>query len=78
MKNSDLRLDDNVIWAYRHHLNHKSITIIVKRGRFLRQVKHRRPYYGEPMAYVWFEGNKNPSKVPLWELEKEERSKDEI
>ena len=72
MKNADLQLDDRVIWAYRHYLNSKSATMIVKHGRFLRQVKHRRPHYGEPMAWVWFDGNKHPSKVPLWELEKEE------
>lgn len=71
MKNSDLGLDDRVIWCYRHHLNAKSVTLIIKHGRFLRQVAHRRPYYGEPMALVWFDGNKHPSRVPLWELEKE-------
>lgn len=72
MKNAGLQLDDRVIWAYRHHLNSKSVTMIVKHGRCLRQVKHRRPYYDEPMAWVWFDDNKHPSKVPLWKLEKEE------
>lgn len=71
MKNSDLELDDRVIWCYKHHLNAKSVTLIIKHGRFLRQIAHRRPYYGGPMAWVWFDGNKHPSRVPLWELEKE-------
>lgn len=63
-----LKSGDRIIWAYRHHLNNRSTTIIIKHGYYIGKRKHTSRYKGFQMAYVQFDGNKRKSCVPLWEL----------
>ena len=66
-----LKSGDIVTWSYRHHLNKKSSFINTKTGVFLRSIPSRsKPdEWWFPMCLVHFEGNKNPSKVKIEELE---------
>lgn len=68
----ELKSGDRVIWAYRHHLNARSTTIIIKHGYYMGKRKHTYRYSGVQMAYVQFDGNKHKSCVPLSQLEMEE------
>jgi len=60
---SDLfKIGDRASWTYRHYLNHKSSTLITKRGTILRFTKNR------TIAVIKFDKNKYPSRVLLDEL----------
>ena len=63
------REDQRVRWTYTHHMG-RSHTPITKRGVFIRLIDHPlgRGYRGKQMALVLFDGNKNPSRIPLMEL----------
>lgn len=68
-----LKPGNRVIWAYRHHLNAQSTTMIIKHGYYIGKRKHTYRFKGPAqMAYVQFDGNKHKSCVPLWQLEMEE------
>lgn len=67
----ELKSGDRIIWAYHHHLNARSTTMIIKHGYYIGKRKHTYRYKGEQMAYVQFDGNKRKSCVPLWQLEME-------
>ncbi len=57
---------DLVQWSYTHNLNKNSSIRITKVGVFIRNVCHE-VGAGQDVV-VHFNGNKNPSKVPLKEL----------
>jgi len=60
---------DKVLWQYDHWVG-RGYTSITKKGKFIREVvsKKRSPSYCHSFVkycMVHFEGNKNPSKVPI-------------
>ena len=63
---------DRVIWHYRDGCVPKSKVGIYK-GTVRHTVKHWGQCGAVQMAWVHFEGNKNPVKVPLKDLVKEEK-----
>lgn len=64
------KVGDRIKWQYNHHLNSKSYFVNVKTGVFIRIIKHREHWKHHccDIAVVKFDGNKNPSRVPLDEL----------
>ena len=68
---------DRIMWLYKHHLNSKSVTIRVKHGTYIRGITIQRRDGGmswpeTKYAYVHFDGNKNPSRVLIRELKKDD------
>lgn len=57
-------IGDRASWTYRHWLNHKSSTLITKRGTILRLVNKG----NKKIAVIKFDKNKYPSRVPIDEL----------
>ncbi len=72
---SGVEKGDRVIWCYRHHLNNRSSTIIIKHGTYIAKIRHTYRYNGPQLAAVAFDGNKRLSKVPLYELEPEKEAR---
>lgn len=64
----EIKKGDKVIWCYRHHLNSKSATSIVKHGIYIAKTRCTYRYNGPQLAAVEFDGNKRLSKIPLYEL----------
>ncbi len=65
---------DEIQWTYEHTLNRKSSIMITKTGVFCRYIQSHYKDGGMRgiktiFAYVRFEGNKNPSKIKITELE---------
>ena len=75
---STIKKGDRIIWCYRHHLNSKSTTLVVKHGTYIAKIRHTYRYNGPQLAAVEFDGNKRLSKVPLYELELEKEVKNEF
>jgi len=69
------RAGDCVKWTYKHYLNANSSTLITKRGKFIRKIHsvvgemYNRHGVNE-FCLVHFEGNKNPSRIRIEEIEK--------
>lgn len=57
-----------VEWTYTHHLNSVSKVRRTKTGLYYRKVRHKSGYHGPQLAVVRFDGNKNQSKVPYYQL----------
>jgi len=55
-------------WQYTDHLNTTSSVECIKTGIYLRAIRHTVRYGGVQLAFVKFDGNKRPSKVPQMEL----------
>ena len=67
---------DRIKWSYTHHLNSKSSKVITKKGVFLRGITIQRRDGGmswpeTEYCFVHFDGNKNPSRVLIEEVEKD-------
>ena len=66
---------DRVTWTYKHTLNRKSSTYITKEGTFITRCKPNankglaNMMWNTDFAIVHFDGNKNPSKVLIIELQ---------
>lgn len=60
-----MKENTRIKWSYDHHLNSNSISRKTKYGYFIAYPVMRR---GEKLAAVQFDGNKNPSYIPIIEM----------
>ena len=72
---SELEKGDKVMWAYRHHYNSKSSSMITKKGVYVRPIVTKKSDGGmrsttTHYAMVKFNGNKYASRVLISELVK--------
>lgn len=66
-----MKTGDKVTWKYVHYLNCFSCIHRIKKGIFIRKVRHYGNHRGKQLALVQFEGNKKHSTVGFDDLIKE-------
>ena len=64
-----IKSGDKVQWRYKH-FNRNSSVVITQTGTFLGLIKHTEKYKGLQLAKVLFDGNKYPSKIATFFLQK--------
>ena len=81
LEQKKIRVGDKVKWSYTHHLNSKSSIVRVKKGVFISFIRSEEVCGGSRITTshygkVHFDGNKNPSRVLVADLVKDNTLKD--